>query len=110
MYVPEKLKGVARFTSKYREKSLKSFNILLSRKTVNARFILFYFVYKVNVIFQFLVDNDMLFKHQFGFHPGHSTSHTLINFVNKVANAVYCQKYLAAVSYTHLTLPTSDLV
>ena len=94
MYVPEKLKGVARFTSQYREKSLKSFNILLSRKTVNARFILFYFVYKVNVIFQFLVDNDMLFKHKFGFHPGHSTSHTLINFVNKVANGVDCQNIL----------------
>ena len=39
----------------------------------------------------------MLFKHQFGFHPGHSTSHTLINFVNKVANAVDCQKYLAGI-------------
>ena len=97
MYVPEKLKGVARFTSQYRQKSLKSFNILLSRKTVNARFILFYFVYKVNVIFQFLVDNDMLFKHQFGFHPGHSTSHTLIHFVNKVANGVDCQKYFAGI-------------
>ena len=41
-----------------------------------------------NRIFQFLVDNDILFKHQFGFCPGHSTSHTLINFVNKVANAL----------------------
>ena len=39
----------------------------------------------------------MLFKHQFGFYPGHSTSHTLINFVNKVANAVDCQKYLAGI-------------
>ena len=39
----------------------------------------------------------MLFKHQFGLHPGHSTSHTLINFVNKVANAVDCQKYLAGI-------------
>ena len=48
-------------------------------------------------IFQFLVDNDILFKHQFGFHPGHSTSHALINFVNKVANAVDCQKYLAGI-------------
>ena len=28
-----------------------------------------------NRIFQFLVDNDILFKHQFGFRPGHSTSH-----------------------------------
>ena len=28
-----------------------------------------------NCIFQFLVDNDILFKHQFGFRPGHSTSH-----------------------------------
>ena len=48
-----------------------------------------------NCIFQFLVDNDIFFKHQFGFCPGHSTSHTLINFVNKVANAVDSQKYLA---------------
>ena len=32
-----------------------------------------------NRIFQFLVDNDILFKHQFGFRPGHSTSHALIN-------------------------------
>ena len=48
-------------------------------------------------IFQFLVDNDILFKHQFGFRPGHSTSHALINFVNKVANAVDCQKYLAGI-------------
>ena len=38
-----------------------------------------------------------LFKHQFGFRPGHSTSHALINFVNKVANAVDCQKYLAGI-------------
>ena len=97
MYVPEKLKGVACFTSQYRKKSLKSFNILLSRKTVDVRFKLFYFVYKVNVIFQFSVDNDILFKHQFGFHPGHSTSHALINFVNKVANTVDCQKYLAGI-------------
>ena len=43
-----------------------------------------------NHIFQFLVDNDILLKHQFGFRPGHSTSHALINFVNKVANAVDC--------------------
>ena len=50
-----------------------------------------------NHIFQFLVDNDILFKHQFSFRPGHSTSHTLINFVNKVANAVDCQKYLAGI-------------
>ena len=48
-------------------------------------------------IFQFLVENDILFKHQFGFRPGHSTSHALINFVNKVANAVDCQKYLAGI-------------
>ena len=50
-----------------------------------------------NRIFQFLVDNDILFKHQFGFRPGHSTSHALINFVKKVANAVGCQKYLAGI-------------
>ena len=50
-----------------------------------------------NRIFQFLVDNDILFKHQFGFRPGHSTSHGLVNFVNKVANAVDCQKYLAGI-------------
>jgi len=50
-----------------------------------------------NRIFQFLVDNDILFKHQFGFRPGHSASHALINFVNKVANAVDCQKYLAGI-------------
>lgn len=50
-----------------------------------------------NRIFQFLVDNHILFKHQFGFRPGHSTSHALIKFVNKVANAVDCQKYLAGI-------------
>ena len=50
-----------------------------------------------NCIFQFLVDNDILFKHQFGFRPGHSTSLVLINFVNKVANAVDRQKYLAGI-------------
>ena len=50
-----------------------------------------------NRIFQFLVDNDILFKHQFGFRPGHSTSHALINFVNKAANAVDCQEYLAGI-------------
>ena len=50
-----------------------------------------------NRIFQFLVDNDILFKHQFGFRPGHSTSHALVNFVNKVANAVDCQKYVAGI-------------
>ena len=57
-----------------------------------------------NCIFQFLVDNDILFKHQFGFRPGHSTSHALINFVNKVANAFDCQKYLAGI-VTWMYLP-----
>ena len=36
-----------------------------------------------NRIFQFLVDNDLFYKHQYGF-PGHSTSHALINFVPKL--------------------------
>ena len=31
------------------------------------------------------------------FRPGHSTSHALINFVNKVANAVDRQKYSAGI-------------
>ena len=48
-----------------------------------------------NRIFQFLGDNEILFKHQFAFRPGHSTSHALINFVNKAANAVDHQKYLS---------------
>ena len=38
-----------------------------------------------------------MFKHQFCFRPGHSTSHVLINRVNKVAKAVDCQKYLAGI-------------
>ena len=50
-----------------------------------------------NRIFQFLVDNDISSKHEFDFRPGHSTSQPLINFVNKVANAVDCQKYLAGI-------------
>ena len=29
--------------------------------------------------------------------PGHSTSHALINFVKKVANAFDCQKYFAGI-------------
>ena len=45
-----------------------------------------------NRIFQFLVDNDILFKHQFGFRPGHSTSPALINFVNKVATPLTAKK------------------
>ena len=45
-----------------------------------------------NRIFQFLVDNDILFKHQFGFRPGHSTSPALINFVNKVATPSTAKK------------------
>ena len=35
-----------------------------------------------NRIFQFLTDNNILFHHQLGFRPGHSTSHALINLVN----------------------------
>ena len=62
-----------------------------------------------NRIFQFLVDNDILFKHQFGFRPGHSTSHALINFVNKVANAVDCQKYLAGIPYLFGYKPISAI-
>ena len=50
-----------------------------------------------NRIFQFLVDNDLLYKHQYGFRPGHSTSHALINFVTKAANAIDCHKYLAGI-------------
>ena len=37
-----------------------------------------------NRIFQFLVDNDILFKHQYGFRPSHSTSHALINLATKL--------------------------
>ena len=50
-----------------------------------------------NRISQFLVDNDILFKHQFCFRPGYSTSPALINVVNKVANVVDCQKYSAGI-------------
>ena len=50
-----------------------------------------------NRILHFLVDYDILFKHQFGFRHCHFTSHALINFVNKVANAVDRQKYLAGI-------------
>ena len=50
-----------------------------------------------NRIFQFLVDNDLLYKHQYGFRPGHSTSHALINFVTKAASAIDCHKYLAGI-------------
>ena len=50
-----------------------------------------------NCIFQFLTDNNILFHHQFGFRPGHSTSHALINLVNKIATAVDSNKYLAGV-------------
>ena len=50
-----------------------------------------------NRIFQFLTGNNILFYHQFGFRPGHSTSHALINLVNKIATAVDSNKYLAGV-------------
>ena len=50
-----------------------------------------------NRIFQFLVDNDLLYKHQYGFRPGHSTSHALTNFVTKAASAIDCHKYLAGI-------------
>ena len=50
-----------------------------------------------NRIFQFLTDNNILFHHQFGFRPGHSTSHALINLVNKITTAVDSNKYLAGV-------------
>ena len=50
-----------------------------------------------NRIFQFLTDNNILFHHQLGFRPGHSTSHALINLVNKIATAVDFNKYLAGV-------------
>ena len=51
-----------------------------------------------NRIFQFLTDNNIFrFHHQFGFRPGHSTSHALINLVNKIATAVDSNKYLADV-------------
>ena len=49
------------------------------------------------IVFQFLTDNNILFHHQFGFRPGHSTSHALINLVNKIATAVDSNKYLARV-------------
>jgi len=51
-----------------------------------------------------------LFKHQFGFRPGHSTSHALINFVNKVANAVDCQKYLTGIFLDLSAFDTLDHV
>ena len=50
-----------------------------------------------NRIFQFLTDNNILFHYQIGFCPGHSTSHALINVVNKIANVVDSNKYLAGV-------------
>ena len=50
-----------------------------------------------NRIFQFLTENNILFHHQFEFRPGHTSSYALINFVNKIANAVDSNKYLAGV-------------
>ena len=50
-----------------------------------------------NRIFKFITDNNILFNNQYGFGPGYSTSHALISFVNKVANAVDSNNYLAGV-------------
>ena len=50
-----------------------------------------------NRIFQFLTDNNILFHHQLGFRPGHSTSHALIKLVSKIATAVDSNTYLAGV-------------
>ena len=50
-----------------------------------------------NRIFKFITDNKILCSNQCGFRPGHSTSHALISFVNKVANTVDSNNYLAGV-------------
>ena len=50
-----------------------------------------------NHIFKFITDNNILCSNQYGFCPGHSTSHALISFVNKVSNAVDSNNYLAGV-------------
>ena len=50
-----------------------------------------------NRIFKFITDNKILCSNQYGFRPGHSTSHALISFVNKVANTVDSNNYLAGV-------------
>ena len=50
-----------------------------------------------NRIFKFITDNNVLSNNQYGFRPGHSTSHALISFVNKVASAVDYNNYLAGV-------------
>ena len=43
-----------------------------------------------------------LSKHQFGFRPGHSTSHALINFVDKVANALWCAYTRPPLFHSHI--------
>lgn len=50
-----------------------------------------------NGIFKFITDNNILCSNQYGFRPGHSTSHALISFVNKVSNVVDSNNYLAGV-------------
>jgi len=39
-------------------------------------------------VFSFLEDNKILYKHQYGFRPKHSTSHTLINITEKIRDAL----------------------
>ena len=50
-----------------------------------------------NRIFKYITDNNILCSYQYGFRPGHSTSHALISLVNKVSNAVDSNNYLGGV-------------
>ena len=50
-----------------------------------------------NRVFKFITDNKTLCGNQYGVHPGLSTSHASISFVNKVSNAVDSNNYLAGV-------------
>ena len=41
----------------------------------------------------YLNNNDLLYKHQYGFRGKHGTSHPLIHFTNNVSNALNNNQY-----------------
>ena len=50
-----------------------------------------------NRIYKYLLNNDILYKKQFGFQENHSTAHPIIQLVDQISNGFEKKNYLRCI-------------